>query len=115
MIGRNDVSFPEREPIGSSTYPLQTSHLTELARWPFWRSQLRRKKTAILCIHVPFCDQLFPFCGFTKLIKHDELKESYVAAVIKEMERLSATKHIQSLRVTSVFFGGGAANSLYPY
>ncbi|MBP2449838.1 coproporphyrinogen-III oxidase family protein [Rhizobium leguminosarum] len=109
------VTFSEREPIGSSTYPLPT-HDVDAART---RDRLRstapaKYNRAILYVHIPFCDQVCSFCGFTRLVGHDDLKDAYMACLIEEIKRYGATPYMQSLRVSSVFFGGGTANSLSP-
>ena len=109
------VTFDEREPIGSSTYPLPTSEV-DVAQT---RDRLRltaaaNHKRAILYVHIPFCDQVCSFCGFTRLIGHDNLKDDYVTCLIEEIKRYGSTPYMQSLNVSSVFFGGGTANSLSP-
>lgn len=108
------IEFVDREPIGSSTYPLPD----QLCDLNLFRAKLqsheKKQPTAILYVHVPFCDQICSFCGFSRLIGHDNLKSSYVDALLREMTLYSDLPYIQSLSVESVFLGGGTANSLSP-
>ena len=67
-------------------------------------------------IHIPFCPQLCHFCGCTTQSGYTKpFLESYVEAVIKEIELVS--KDINKSRIlTQVHWGGGTPNAIdYKY
>lgn len=107
----NDIRFFAREPIGSSTYPLPDQPVDIDKTLSTLKAGTNQKKS-ILYIHVPFCDQICSFCGFTRLIGKESMKDTYVNALIHEIRMYAQLEYIQSLGVSSVFLGGGTANSL---
>jgi len=69
-------------------------------------------KNSTIYIHIPFCDQLCSFCGFNKYLSPEDVKEDYVQALIKEMEKYASQLWVQSLLIPAVYIGGGTPNSL---
>jgi len=60
-----------------------------------------------LYIHVPFCAQKCHYCAFFSEASKGEVVESYVEALIREMELTC-----DELRPTTIFFGGGTPSLL---
>lgn len=62
---------------------------------------------ASLYVHVPFCAHKCSYCAFYSEPADGELKDRYVKALIRELERVAA-----DLRPQTVFFGGGTPTLL---
>ena len=64
-------------------------------------------------IHIPFCKSLCTFCGCNITItQNSALQEEYITSLIKEWENY---KNIfPSLKVSSIYLGGGTPNYLSP-
>lgn len=56
-------------------------------------------------VHVPFCEQLCPYCPYNRVPYQEDLAIRYLKAVIGEIEHYS--RLFPGLRVSSVYFGGG--------
>ena len=71
---------------------------------------LHRNGNAIgLYVHVPFCPQHCPYCGFAVVTGKRDLHEHYVDAVCRELaDRGKET----GVRFATVFFGGGTPSRL---
>lgn len=77
-------------------------------------AQLREKLRGIdsmgLYLHIPFCQQICPYCPYNKQLYRADLAEEYVGAVKKEMDFYSAL--IDRKPITSVYIGGGTPTIL---
>lgn len=60
-----------------------------------------------LYIHVPFCAAICSYCNFNRGLLDEDLKQRYVSALTREIER-----HGDRRRVDSIFFGGGTPSLL---
>jgi len=75
-----------------------------------------------LYFHIPFCTHRCAYCDFNTYAGQEEMIPSYVEALCKEMEfvgSLSRTERSKrgvegSLKVHSIFFGGGTPSLLSP-
>jgi len=63
-------------------------------------------------VHVPFCAERCGYCAFVTYVGADELHETYVQAVIAELERARELGRLSP--ASSVFFGGGTPSRLEP-
>lgn len=61
-----------------------------------------------LYIHIPFCNNVCPYCDFNKMVASDDLKEKYIKALIKE----SKIKNISKYDLSTLYIGGGTPSSL---
>ncbi len=61
-------------------------------------------------IHIPFCERLCAFCPFHKVVFNNDLKQTYLKAIEKEI-------HHRGLegKVEWVYIGGGTPNLLKPH
>jgi oxygen-independent coproporphyrinogen III oxidase len=64
-------------------------------------------KVQSLYAHVPFCARKCSYCAFYSEASSGELMDRYVAALVREMELVSA-----DLKPRTVFFGGGTPSIL---
>src|SRR5690349_12679410 len=60
-----------------------------------------------LYVHVPFCARKCAYCAFYSEASNGEVVNRYVSALLKEMEGVAG-----SLRLQTVFFGGGTPSLL---
>ena len=63
-----------------------------------------------LYLHIPFCRQICPYCPYNKEIFRSGVAESYVKAVIAEID--SYSELIGSKPVTSLYIGGGTPTTM---
>ncbi len=61
-----------------------------------------------LYIHIPFCNNICPYCDFTKTVSTSERKNSYIEALCREMK----LKKLDNYSFKSVYIGGGTPSSL---
>jgi oxygen-independent coproporphyrinogen-3 oxidase len=63
-------------------------------------------------IHVPFCDQLCPFCPYNKRTSDDAMISDYVQALLREIALYG--DRIQKTPLRFIYFGGGTPSVLTP-
>ena len=74
------------------------------------RAKLARIDAFGLYLHIPFCEQICPYCPYNKERYRDNLAERYVAALITEMDFYSEI--IGKKPVTSLYIGGGTPTTM---
>ena len=78
------------------------------------REELRAKLESIdtlgLYLHIPFCEQICPYCPYNKELYRDSLAERYCDAVITEMNFYAEI--IGKKPVTSLYIGGGTPTTM---
>ena len=68
-----------------------------------------------LYFHIPFCQDICAFCPFTReVLKSEDYLDTYVDALICEIEIKSKYSNITKHPITSIFFGGGSPSILLP-
>ena len=76
--------------------------------------ELRAKLASIdalgLYLHVPFCEQICPYCPYNKELYRDSLAERYCDAVITEMDFYAEI--IGNKPMTSLYIGGGTPTTM---
>lgn len=84
-----------------------------LSKFRFYRPEAislpRVTKTGIY-IHVPFCEQLCPYCPYNRYPHNETLELEYIKAIKKEISYYS--KQLPGLVAESVYFGGGTPTIL---
>src|SRR5690349_3407673 len=73
-------------------------------------SCVRFMTQAGLYIHIPFCSSRCSYCDFATGIYQSELAESYVRALVEEIEKSTTA----GARVDTIYFGGGTPSLLDP-
>ena len=63
-----------------------------------------------LYLHIPFCEQICPYCPYNKEIYSRDLAERYVHAVKKEID--SYAELMGNKAVTSLYIGGGTPTTM---
>ncbi|HOD50507.1 MAG TPA: radical SAM protein [Candidatus Hydrogenedentes bacterium] len=74
------------------------------------RAKLESIKTIGLYLHIPFCEQICPYCPYNKQIYRRNLAEGYVHAVKKEMDAYAEI--LGDKAITSVYIGGGTPTTM---
>ena len=63
-----------------------------------------------LYLHIPFCDQICPYCPYKKEIYEPKIAKDYTTAVIKEIDIYSDI--VGKKPVTSFYIGGGTPTTM---
>jgi coproporphyrinogen III oxidase-like Fe-S oxidoreductase len=78
------------------------------------RDQLREKFAAIdtfgLYVHIPFCEQICPYCPYNKELYRGDLAAAYVGAMKREIDLYSDI--VGGKPVTSLYIGGGTPTTM---
>ena len=61
-------------------------------------------------VHVPFCEQLCPYCPYNRVPYNENLAKQYTQAVIKEINFYA--QRFPRITIKSVYFGGGTPTIL---
>ncbi len=66
-----------------------------------------------LYIHIPFCNHICPYCDFATVLNHqDKNHERYIIKIIEELTSHKTYGFDQSMKVNSIYFGGGTPSVL---
>jgi oxygen-independent coproporphyrinogen-3 oxidase len=110
---RKTIEFTQREPIGSSTYPMPDNPVNSIKTHDLLDLPCPDvDKISTLYVHIPFCDQLCSFCGFNKYLSPEDKKAEYIDALMEEMRMYSQKKYVQTMEFHAIYLGGGTPNSL---
>jgi coproporphyrinogen III oxidase-like Fe-S oxidoreductase len=74
------------------------------------RAKLQDIDALGLYVHIPFCEQICPYCPYNKELYRDSLADRYVEAVKAEMEFYSGLAGDKP--ITSVYIGGGTPTTM---
>lgn len=66
------------------------------------------KKDIGVYVHIPFCKAKCYYCDFISYANKEELAESYVRAVLKEIKRADLEKY----NIKTIYIGGGTPSIL---
>jgi coproporphyrinogen III oxidase-like Fe-S oxidoreductase len=74
------------------------------------RTQLEHLPSLGLYLHVPFCEQICPYCPYNKEIYRDDVAARYAAAVGTEIDFYADL--VGTRRITSFYIGGGTPTTM---
>ena len=74
------------------------------------RERFKDIDTLGLYVHIPFCDQICPYCPYNKELYRSNLADGYVKAVKREIDFYSEI--VADKRVTSLYIGGGTPTTM---
>ena len=60
-------------------------------------------------VHIPFCARICPYCAFYKTLMNPSQTQQFCAAILRELERHSASRKIVP---STIYFGGGTPTAL---
>ena len=108
------LAYDERDPCYTWCFPLRWGPFDATETWrptpvPSTSTDLT------LYVHIPYCTFICMMCPFTHepLEKHD--LDTYVDALVHEIDLYAAHPRTAEHRVTTLYFGGGTASSLRPH
>lgn len=101
--------YPERDTEYVRWYP---ANIAPLNANKMWTKPIYKEKMGIY-LHVPFCEDICPFCPYNKFKANDKKILEYVNSVIKEMEMYS--KYVTTDYVSFIYFGGGSPSAMNPH
>jgi len=61
-------------------------------------------------LHIPFCEQICPYCPYNKEIYHHDMAKKYATAVMKEIDFYSDI--VGKKPITSFYIGGGTPTTM---
>ncbi len=74
------------------------------------REKFKGIDTLGLYVHIPFCERICPYCPYNKELYSDDLADSYVRAVKKEIDLYADI--VGGKPVTSFYIGGGTPTTM---
>lgn len=72
------------------------------------------KNEKLLYLHIPFCDSKCHYCSFNSYVDMFDLKESYMEAVLLQLEADLQKFNIQKRSIETLFIGGGTPSTIDP-
>ena len=79
-------------------------------RMPFLERSLEDIEELGIYLHIPFCEQICPYCPYNKEIYHPDLAKRYTQAVKREINFYSDL--VGNKPVTSLYIGGGTPTTM---
>ncbi len=79
-------------------------------RIPFLEESFKDIEELGIYLHIPFCEQICPYCPYNKEIYHPDLAERYTKAVKREINFYSDL--VGNKPVTSLYIGGGTPTTM---
>jgi menaquinone C8-methyltransferase len=74
------------------------------------REKFKRIDSLGLYIHIPFCEQICPYCPYNKELYRSDLADSYVRAIQREIDLYSGI--VGDRPITSLYIGGGTPTTM---
>jgi oxygen-independent coproporphyrinogen-3 oxidase len=93
FTGQNEISFHNRIP-GNHLIQENFDGIDQLG----------------LYLHIPFCEQICPYCPYNKELFRDEICKNYVKAVMKEIDFYA--KMLSNKPITTFYIGGGTPTTM---
>lgn len=76
-------------------------------------SNISQMDTIGIYLHIPFCNQICPYCPYNKEIFKPEKAKKYVRAVKKEVDSYASL--LENQAISSFYIGGGTPTTLLDY
>ena len=73
-------------------------------------NNIQNLNTIGLYLHIPFCNQICPYCPYNKEIFKEDTVKRYTKAVIKEVEKYAEL--VEDKSISSFYIGGGTPTSM---
>jgi anaerobilin synthase len=115
MRGKSLMKFDSQLPVYNWLYPMKGQELETSTHHDFFngvRSDAKRRLA--LYFHIPFCDTICTFCTLNRGLGStgDEQIETYVRALLREIELKGKYVSASGRPVEAIFFGGGTPSTL---
>jgi coproporphyrinogen III oxidase-like Fe-S oxidoreductase len=115
MPGKTLMKFDRQLPVYNWLYPMKGHELDRLSHHDFFSGvQSGTKRNLALYFHIPFCQTICTFCTLNRGLGDtgDEQIETYVRALLREIELKGRYAAASGRPVEAIFFGGGTPSIL---
>ena len=115
LINNGLIKFDRQYPVYNFFFPAQAKNITDLELKDVLLNANDNIKSRALYFHIPFCETICSFCPFTRVsVKDNDQINSYVDALIMEIEVKSKLLNMKDVPIAAIFFGGGTPSLLSP-
>ena len=117
MSGKTLMKFDRQLPVYNWLYPMKGQELDKVSHHEFFDSaNTDIVRNRALYVHIPFCDTICTFCVLNRGLGStgDEQIETYVKALIREIQLKGRYAWAGARPVRTIFFGGGTPSTLTP-
>lgn len=115
MPGKTLMKFNEQLPFYNWLYPMKGQELDTVTHDEFYSGvSSEGVRSRALYFHIPFCDTICTFCTLNRGLGStgDEQIETYVRALLREIELKGKYASATALPIKAIFFGGGTPSTL---
>lgn len=113
--GKSLMKFDQQLPVYNWLYPMKGQELDTVTHHDFYSGVgTEGVRSRALYFHIPFCDTICTFCTLNRGLGStgDEQIETYVRALVKEIELKGRYASLTALPIRAIFFGGGTPSTL---
>lgn len=110
------LKFDKQIPVYNWYYPFVSDEYKIANPWDVYQDLADyHPHRRALYFHIPFCETICSFCPFERgSYKHEDEIESYVQALLNELERKHQFAALADQPVDTIYFGGGTPSVLQP-
>lgn len=108
------VTLENRVDCYTWCYPIDFKEFDSTGIWKENETLMYEPSNLTMYIHVPYCKFICSMCPFTHIVPNKSDIDTYVQALIKEIQFYSKHFLFKKVKVTSLYFGGGTASLLSP-
>jgi coproporphyrinogen III oxidase-like Fe-S oxidoreductase len=113
--GKTLMKFDQQLPVYNWLYPLKGQETDKVSHHEFFaHATTEQVRTRALYVHIPFCDTICTFCTLNRGLGStgDEQIETYVGALLREINLKGKYAWAGAKPVRTIFFGGGTPSTL---
>ena len=117
MPGKTLMKFDRQLPVYNWLYPLKGQELDKVSHHEFFaNANTDMVRNRALYVHIPFCDTICTFCTLNRGLGStgDAQIETYVQALLREIQLKGSYAWAGAHPVRTIFFGGGTPSTLTP-
>jgi anaerobilin synthase len=117
MPGKTLMKFDRQLPLYNWLYPMKGQELDKVTHDEFYAGvSTEDVRSRALYFHIPFCDTVCTFCNLNRGLGStgDEQIETYVRALLREIDLKGKYASLNSMPIRAIFFGGGTPSTLTP-
>ncbi|GII52758.1 oxygen-independent coproporphyrinogen-III oxidase-like protein LL1139 [Planotetraspora thailandica] len=115
LPGKSLMKFDRQLPFYNWLYPMKGQELDTVSHHEFHSGVgTEGVRTRALYFHIPFCETICTFCTLNRGLGNtgDEQIETYVQALLREIELKGRYASVTGIPIRAIFFGGGTPTTL---
>jgi len=113
LINNGIIKFDRQYPMYNFFFPNQKTKITNLDISHILHESNNNSISRALYFHIPFCETICSFCPFTRgMVRDPKIIDTYIDALINEIEIKSKIVNLKEIPVSAIFFGGGSPSIL---